>query len=72
VGLRLAFKVVMENINISLNKWLLAITFIGATKQGFTYNSNDRWSFLANSPLDLYHTYPPEGRNKTDYGQKKG
>lgn len=27
---------VMENSNLSLRKWLMAITFISATKQGFT------------------------------------
>lgn len=48
---------VMENSNLSLRKWLMAITFISATKQGFSALELQRQMGFSRyqTVLDLYH-----------------
>lgn len=47
----------MENSNLSLRKWLMAITFISATKQGFSALELQRQMGFSRyqTVLDLYH-----------------
>lgn len=58
-GFRTSLKsgTVMENSNLSLRKWLMAITFISATKQGFTALELKRQMGFSRyqTVLDLYH-----------------
>ncbi len=58
-GFRTSIKsgTVMENSNLSLRKWLMAITFISATKQGFSALELQRQMGISRyqTVLDLYH-----------------
>ena len=58
-GFRTSLKsgTVMENSNLPLSKWLMAITFISATKQGFTALELKRQMGFSRyqTVLDLYH-----------------
>lgn len=58
-GFRTSLKsgTVMENSNLSLRKWVMAITFISATKQGFSALELQRQMGFSRyqTVLDLYH-----------------
>lgn len=52
----------MENSNLSLRQWLMAMTYISATKQGFSSLELQRKMGFSRyqTVFDLYHTYQAE------------